>query len=69
VHFQNIANEHPFMPAQWLVAVVSGRFLDHFVKGLAQALAIARASDQAKKIAQTRKGSVVLGLNAATRGL
>src|SRR6516162_1917255 len=63
--FEDIANQQPLMATQ-RVSIVGVRFLDHLIDGFAQALAVARAPDQAEKVAQTREGPIASGLAATT---
>src|SRR6516165_9283650 len=63
VNLQNIADEDALMRAQQM-RTFRGRFLDHFIDGLAQAIAIAWAPDQAQKAAEWREGPIVFRLAA-----
>src|SRR5271163_1686851 len=68
VNFENIADEDAFMRAQ-RVRAVDERLLDHFVDGLAQALAVARTPDQPKEVTQTSKRPIGLPLAVTLRRL
>src|SRR6516165_9705823 len=61
VNLQNIADEDALMRAQQM-RTSRGRFLDHFIDGLAQAIAITWTPDQAQKTAEWREGPIVFRL-------
>src|SRR5215472_6758163 len=64
VDLEYVADEDALVRTE-RVGALGRRFLDHFVDRLAQALAVARPSDQPKKVAQTCERSTGLSLAAA----